>query len=73
MELFGAFQVKQGRVLGIVIGVISIIAGAIIVEYPIASLATLSLVVGIWLVILGIMEIVAGFQLRSTEHRATAP
>lgn len=71
MELFGAFQVKQGRVLGIVIGVISIIAGAIIVEYPIASLATLSLVVGIWLVILGIMEIVAGFQLRSAAHRAS--
>jgi len=71
IEIIGAFQVKQGRVLGLVIGIISIIAGAIIVQYPIASLATLSLVVGIWLVILGIMEIVAGFQLRSTEHRAS--
>ena len=68
MELVGAFSRNEGRVLGVVVGVISIVAGFIILEYPITSLATLALVVGIWLVILGIMQIVAAFQLRNLAH-----
>ena len=72
MELVGAFSHKQGRIWNIVLGIISIVAGFIILEYPITSLATLALVVGIWLVILGIMEIFAAFQLRSLAKRAPA-
>ena len=72
MELVGAFSRNEGRVLGVVVGVISIVAGFIILEYPITSLATLALVVGIWLVILGIMQIVAAFQLRNLAHHSAA-
>lgn len=70
IELVGAFSNKEGRNWAIFFGIVSIIAGIIILEYPIASIATLALVVGIWLVILGVMEIVAAFQLRSAAQKA---
>ena len=70
VELVGAFSSKEGRNWAIFLGIVSIIAGFIILEYPIASIATLALVVGIWLVILGAMEIFAAFQLRSAAKQA---
>ena len=44
--------------------VVTLIAGIIVMSYPISSLATLTLVVGIWLIILGVMEIVVSFGIR---------
>ena len=70
IELVGAFSSKEGRNWAIFLGIVSIIAGFIILEYPIASIATLALVVGIWLVILGVMEIFAAFRLRSAAKQA---
>jgi len=70
IELVGAFSNKEGRNWAIFLGIVSIIAGFIILEYPIASIATLALVVGIWLVILGGMEIFAALQLRSAAKKA---
>jgi uncharacterized membrane protein HdeD (DUF308 family) len=72
IELVGAFSNKVGRNWAVFFGIVSIIAGFIILEYPIASIATLALVVGIWLVILGIMEIFAAFQLRNAARKAAA-
>lgn len=70
MELVGAFSNKDGRNWAIFFGIVSIVAGFIILEYPISSIATLALVVGIWLVVLGVMEIFAAFQLRSAAKEA---
>jgi uncharacterized membrane protein HdeD (DUF308 family) len=42
-----------------------LIGGVVILTQPLISLATLALVVGIWLVIIGIYEIIAAFMLRS--------
>ena len=72
MELIAAFQVQEGRVWGIVLGIISIVAGAIILQYPISSLVTLALVVGVWLVVLGVFQVVAAFQLRSAVKKVAA-
>ena len=69
MEIFGAFSVKEGRVWGLVLGIISIVAGAIILEYPMSSLVTLSIVIGTWLVILGILEVAGAWQLRNVARR----
>jgi uncharacterized membrane protein HdeD (DUF308 family) len=71
IELVGAFSTKVGRNWAIFMGVISIIAGIVILEYPIASLATLALVVGIWLVILGVFELYAAFRLRSLARQGS--
>ena len=72
IELVGAFSRKEGRGMAIVFGVISIVAGFFILEYPIGSLATLTWVIGIWLVILGVFEIFAAFRLRSAAAHAGA-
>lgn len=53
-----------GRGWAIVIGVISLIAGVVMLASPFASLATLAMVVGIWLVVLGVFEIASAIGLR---------
>ena len=60
-----------GRGWQIFLGIITLLAGIIVMAAPITSLATLTLVVGIWLIILGVMEIVASFGIRKagTEVR----
>jgi uncharacterized membrane protein HdeD (DUF308 family) len=39
--------------------------------YPAPSLVTLSIVLGIWLLIYGVMEIMAAFRLRGLAHSAS--
>jgi uncharacterized membrane protein HdeD (DUF308 family) len=74
MTFVGAFAQKEGRNWGIISGGLGILAGLIVLIYPISSAATLALIGGIWLVILGVMQIVAGIQLRNTRSRiSTAP
>ena len=64
-----AFSQKQGRGWGIAIGILGIVAGIIILQYPISSAVTLALIGGIWLIILGVMQIVTGIQIRSALHQ----
>ena len=54
-----------GRGWVIFFGVISVIAGFVVLVYPFDSIVTLALVVGIWLIILGVMEVISGFGMRS--------
>jgi uncharacterized membrane protein HdeD (DUF308 family) len=54
-----------GRGWAIFFGVISIIAGVVVLAYPFDSIVTLALVVGIWLIIAGVMEVISGFGMRS--------
>lgn len=56
-----------GRGWEIFIGVISFIAGLVVMGSPFESLATLTLVVGIWLVVIGVFEIVASFGVRKAS------
>ena len=72
MTFIGAFARKAGRNWGIASGLLGIIAGIIVLTYPISSAVTLALIAGIWLVILGIMQVIAGFQLRSAGKRLSA-
>jgi uncharacterized membrane protein HdeD (DUF308 family) len=59
-----AFERKEGRNWGIFMGILGVVAGIIVLEYPAMSAATLALFGGIWLIILGGMQIYAAFQLR---------
>ena len=69
MTFIGAFARKAGRNWGIASGILGIIAGLIVLTYPISSAVTLALIAGIWLVILGIMQVIAGIQLRNAASR----
>ncbi|MEV6217532.1 HdeD family acid-resistance protein [Nocardia sp. NPDC051833] len=64
--LFAAMSDKgvPGRGWQIFYGIISAIAGIILIVWPIESLATLTLVVGIFLIVIGIMEIITAFGVR---------
>ena len=57
-----------GRWWNVFVGAISLIAGVVILASPFESIATLALVVGIWLVVLGVMEVVAALAIRRTTR-----
>jgi uncharacterized membrane protein HdeD (DUF308 family) len=53
-----------GRGWEIFIGVISLVAGIVMLASPFESIATLTIVVGIWLIVLGVFEVVSAFGIR---------
>lgn len=52
----------------IFLGIMTLIAGLIILAYPISSLGTLTLVVGIWLIVIGVLEIIASFSIKKAGN-----
>lgn len=50
------------------IGTLSVIAGIVVIMWPGISLVTLAFVLGFWLIVYGIMEIVVAFRVRSGVH-----
>ncbi len=61
---------REGRAWWIAFGVISVIAGIVVVSAPVSSVNVLAVLLGIWFVVMGIFEIVAGFMLRRVIHVA---
>jgi uncharacterized membrane protein HdeD (DUF308 family) len=61
--------ILPGRGWAIFFGVITIIAGLIVLAYPYDSLVTLTLVTGIWLIITGVFEIISGFMIRRDRDK----
>jgi uncharacterized membrane protein HdeD (DUF308 family) len=59
------------------IGALSVFAGIIVIVWPGPSLVILALVLGIWLIIYGTMEIVLAFRVRPAishgRHVVTSP
>ena len=60
-----------GRVLNIFIGVVSLIAGVVVMAAPYDSLAILATIVGFWLIVLGIMELIAAYGIRRATQGAS--
>jgi uncharacterized membrane protein HdeD (DUF308 family) len=63
--LFLGFESKDGRGWNIFFGVVMLIGGFIVLVWPGISLVTLTWVVGIWLVVIGIYEIIASFTVKA--------
>jgi len=59
-----------GRGWAIFFGVITIIAGIVVLAWPFDSIAILTLVVGIWLVVIGVFEMVTAFGIRKDAQDA---
>lgn len=70
--LFAGIESADGRGWNIFGGIVLLIGGFIILLWPGMSLVTLAWVSGIWLVFLGIFEIVASLQIRSALKKALA-
>ncbi len=52
----------------VVMGILSALAGIIVLAYPGLTLVGLAVILGIWLLVFGIMEITAAFRLRRLAH-----
>ena len=61
---------REGRAWWIAFGVISVIAGIVVVSAPVSSVNVLAVLLGIWFIVMGIFEIIAGFMLRRAIHVA---
>jgi uncharacterized membrane protein HdeD (DUF308 family) len=59
-----------GRGWQIFIGAISLVAGIVMIGSPLETMEILTLVVAIWLVVIGVFEIVSSFGIRSASKRA---
>jgi uncharacterized membrane protein HdeD (DUF308 family) len=75
VEIFGALAHRDSRHRGWTgfVGVLSILAGLFVLAYPGISLVTLALVLGVWLIIYGVMEIGLAFRVRSALGRVRRP
>ena len=72
VETFAALSHRrmQGRGWTVFMGLLSVLAGIVVLVYPAISLATLAIVLGFWLLLYGIMEVVLAFRLRSLGRAA---
>ena len=64
--------VQEGRGWWIAFGVISVIAGIVVVSAPVTSVNVLAVLLGIWFIVMGIFEIIAGFLIRRAIHVAAS-
>jgi len=58
-----------GRGWHIFFGIVSLLAGIVMLAFPFSSLTVLMLVTGVWLIVLGVFEIVAAFSVRKATRR----
>jgi uncharacterized membrane protein HdeD (DUF308 family) len=72
VETFTALSHRgmQGRGWTVLMGLLSVLAGLVVLAYPGISLVTLAVVLGFWLLVLGVMEVVLAFRLRSAGQAA---
>ena len=61
-------RVREGRGWWIAFGVISLLAGIVVAATPVTSLNVLAVLLGIWFIVMGVFEIIAGFTLRHRVH-----
>ncbi len=72
VELFNALSHRgmQGRGWTAFMGVLSIVSGIIVLAYPGISLLVLAVVLSIWLLVFGVMQITLAFRIRSLARHA---
>ncbi|MCL2532938.1 MAG: DUF308 domain-containing protein [Nocardiaceae bacterium] len=60
----GASEVPGNRAVGIILGIISVVAGAIVLLQPELSLGVFVIVVGVWMILYGIIVVASPFLMR---------
>jgi uncharacterized membrane protein HdeD (DUF308 family) len=58
-----------GRGWSVFVGLISLLAGIVVMASPFQSIITLAIVVGVWFVVIGAFEIVSSFRIHSASKR----
>jgi uncharacterized membrane protein HdeD (DUF308 family) len=70
IAVVGSLPALPGRFWYIVVGVMSIIAGAVVLVWPFDSIVALDIVAGVWLVLIGVLQIVQAFRIRKDAKTA---
>ena len=60
---------SPGRAWNVFVGLLSLVAGVVVLASPFDSIGTLALVVGIWLIVIGVMEVVAAVAIRRATNQ----
>ena len=70
IDVFAALSHREmpARGWAALMGVLSALAGIIVLSYPGLTLLGLAVILGIWLLVFGIMEMTAAFRLRALRH-----
>jgi uncharacterized membrane protein HdeD (DUF308 family) len=63
---------REGRGWWIFFGFVSLIAGIVVTAVPTTSVTVLAVLVGIWFIVQGLMEIIGGFMLRRELSKSQA-
>jgi uncharacterized membrane protein HdeD (DUF308 family) len=70
VAVVGSLPALPGRFWYIVLGVMSMVAGGIVLAWPFDSIVVLDIVSGVWLVLIGVVQIVQAFQIRTDAKTA---
>ena len=68
---FSGTAARMGTGWSIFFGVISLIAGIVVISAPIASITALAILMGVWFIVMGLMEMFGAFAFRHAV-RSTA-
>ncbi len=60
----GVANSREGRGWWIFFGVVSVIAGIVVVSAPVTSVTVLAVLLGIWFMVMGLIEIIGAFLIR---------
>ena len=60
-----------GRAWSIFVGVISLLAGIVVLASPFESIAVLAMVVGVWFIVIGVFEVLSSFGIRKASKTLT--
>jgi uncharacterized membrane protein HdeD (DUF308 family) len=66
----GSLPALPGRGWYIVLGIISVIAGGVVLAWPFDSIVMLTVISGAWLVVIGVAQMVQGVQIRKDAKTA---
>lgn len=63
---------REGRGWAIFIGLVSLVAGIVVVAWPVKSVTVLAVLLGIWFIVLGLLEVVGALVLRHALKQAAS-
>lgn len=62
--LIAAFRSEEDRMMGILLSAISMVAGLMVLVKPLAGMVAVTIVIGVWAIFKGVLEISAAIRLR---------
>jgi uncharacterized membrane protein HdeD (DUF308 family) len=65
-SLIGGFSHRDGRAWKIFFGIVSLLAGIVVISVPVTSLVFLTTFLGVWFAVIGVFEMVDAFMSRHT-------